>query len=138
MGDLRLEAWFFQIASRWFMSNLDTIDGRNHQLTLSARCLSHQSLLHIGYREVADQEQLVTERQKYNIQTVDKKMMQNEFVVASPQQQQAITSFTASSSKRHLVLTGAAGTGKTLVALQVANNLIQALEATAEPGEEPD
>jgi len=58
-------------------------------------------------------------------------MLENEFVVASPQQQQAIASFTASSSQRHLVLTGAAGTGKTLVALQVANKLIQALEATA-------
>ena len=35
------------------------------------------------------------------------------------------------------MLTGAAGTGKTLVALQVANNLIQSLEATAEPGKGP-
>ena len=49
-------------------------------------------------------------------------MKQKEFVVASPQQQQA--SFTASSTKRHLVLEGPAGTGKTLVALQVANSLI--------------
>ena len=51
--DLRLEAWFFQIASRWFMSGLDTIDGRSHLLTLSTRCLSHQSLLHIGYSKSA-------------------------------------------------------------------------------------
>ena len=129
---LRLEAWFFQIASRWFLSDL--ADSRNHLLTLSARCLSHQSLLHNGYREVADQEHLVTERHKFNIQTVDGKMMQSEFVVASPQQQQAIASFTASSSLTCLVLTGAAGTGKTLVALQVVNNLIRSLEATAEQG----
>ena len=135
--DLRQEAWFFQIASRWFMSDLVTIEDRNHLLTLTARCLSDQSLLHIGYREVADQEHLVTERHKFNIQTVDGKMMQSEFVVASPQQQQAIASFTASSSQRLLVLTGAAGTGKTLVALQVANNLIQSLEATAEPDKGP-
>ena len=107
------------------MSDLDSINSRNNLLTLSARCLSHQSLLHIGYREVADQEHLVTERHKYNIQTVDRKVMQSEFVVASPQQQRVIASFTASSSQRHLVLTGAAGTGKTLVALQVANNLIR-------------
>ena len=57
-----------------------------------------ESLLHSGYREVADQEHLVTERHKFNIQTVDGKMMQSEFVVASPQQQQVIASFTASSS----------------------------------------
>merc|ERR1712130_569786 len=105
------------------MSDLTTIDSINPLLTLSARCLSHQSLLHNGYREVADQEHLVTERHKYNIQTVDGKMMQNEFVVASPQQQEAIASFTASSSQRCFLLTGAAGTGKTLVASQVANNL---------------
>merc|ERR1719432_231349 len=85
----------------------------------------------------ADQEHLITERHKFNIQTVDGKMMQSEFVVASPQQQQAIASFTVSSSQRLVVLTGAAGTGKTLVALQMANNLIQSLEATAEPGKEP-
>jgi hypothetical protein len=93
--DLRLEAWFFQIASRWFLSDLVTIEDRNHLLTLTARFLSDQSLLHNGYREVADQEHLVTERHKFNIQTVDGKMMQSEFVVASPQQQQAIASFTA-------------------------------------------
>merc|ERR1719341_2477666 len=135
--DLREEAWFFLIASRWFMSDLVTIEDRNHLLTLTARCLYDQSLLHLGYREVADHEHLVTERHKFNIQTVDGKMMQSEFVVASPQQQQAIASFTASSSHKVQVLTGAAGTGKTLVALQVANNLIQSLEATSEPGKGP-
>ena len=40
------------------------------------------------------------------------------------QQQQIIASFTASSTKRHLVLEGPAGTGKTLVAMQVAKNLL--------------
>ena len=114
-----------------------TTNGKHHLLTLTARCLCHHSTLHSGYREVADQEHLATERQKYNIQTVDRKLSESEFVVFSPQQQQAIDSFTIVSSQRHLVLTGAAGTGKTLVALQVANNLIQALEATAEPGEGP-
>ena len=103
---------------------ITTCDG-NHLLTLTARCLSDQSLLHLGYREVSDQEHLITERHKFNIQTVDGKMIHNEFVVASPQQQQVIASFTVSSSKRLLVLTGAAGTGKTLVAIQVATNLIE-------------
>ena len=63
--------------------------------------------------------------------------MQSEFVVASPQQQQAIASFTVSASQRYMVLTGAAGTGKTLVALQVAINLIQSLEATADTDKGP-
>ena len=103
-------------------------------LTLSARCLSHQSLLHIGYREVEDKEKLVIERHRYNLESVDGKMKQKEFVVASPQQQQVIASFTASSTKRHLVLEGPAGTGKTFVAKQVANNL---LESGAEEGNEP-
>merc|ERR1711989_236379 len=76
-------------------------------------------------------------RHKFNTQTVDGKMMQSEFVVASPQQQQVISSFTASSSQTCLVLTGAAGTGKTLVALQVVNNLIRSLETNAEPGKGP-
>ena len=79
-----------------------TTEGKNHLLTFCARCLSHQSLLHIGYREVADQEHLVTERHKFNIQTVDGKMMLNEFVVASPQQQQAIASFLASLIHRRM------------------------------------
>ena len=57
-----------------------------------------------------------------------------ESVVASPQQQQVIACFTASSRKRHLVLEGPAGTGKTLVALQVANNLIESNKATAKEG----
>ena len=35
------------------------------------------------------------------------------------------------------MLTGPAGTGKTAVALQVANNLVQELEDNAEPGKEP-
>ena len=55
----------------------------------------------------------------------DKKIHQNDFVMASPKQQQVIASFTASSTKRHLVLEGPAGTGKTLVAKQVAPNLLE-------------
>ena len=59
-------------------------------------------------------------------------------MVASPQQQQVIASFTACSTKRHLVLEGPAGTGKTLVALQVANNLMESAKAiTEEGGNEP-
>ena len=104
-----------------------TTSGKQHLLTFNARLLSSQSLLHIGYREVEDKEKLVTERHRYNLESVDGKMKQKEFVVASPQQQQVIASFTASSTKRHLVLEGPAGTGKTLVALQVTNNLIDAL-----------
>ena len=115
-----------------------TTSGKMYLLTLSARCLSHQSLLHIGYREIEDKEKLVTERHRYNLEAVDGKMKQKEFVVASPQQQQVISSFTASSTKRHLVLEGPAGTGKTLVALQVANNLLEsATDTCEEAGNEP-
>ena len=102
-----------------------TRDGLQYLLTLSARCLSHQSLLHIGYREVEDKERLVSERHKYNLESVDGKLMQKEFMIASSEQQQVIANFTASSTKRHLVLEGPAGTGKTLIALQVVNNLLQ-------------
>ena len=81
----------------------DTTCGMRLLLTLSARCLSHQSLLHIGYREVKDKEKLVTERHRYNLEFVDGKMKQREFVVASPQQQRVIAAFTVSSIRRHLV-----------------------------------
>ena len=37
----------------------------------------------------------------------------------------------------HLMLEGPAGTGKTLVALQVANNLLETISATAEEGNGP-
>ena len=104
----------------------------------SARLLSYQSLLHIGYREVEDKEKLVTERHRYNLETVDGRIMQKEFMIASPRQQQVIKSFTTSSTKRHLVLEGPAGTDKTLVALQVANNLMESIRTTtAEGGNEP-
>jgi len=49
--------------------------------------------------------------------------------VASPQQQRVIESFTASSTNQHLVLEGPAGTGKTLMALQVANNILRPIVA---------
>ena len=42
-----------------------TTSGKMKLLTLSARFLSHQSLLHIGYREVEDKEKVVTERHRY-------------------------------------------------------------------------
>ena len=96
-------------------------------LTFIARCLSYHSLLHIGYREVEDKEKLITERHRYNLESVDGKMMQKEFVVASPQQQKVISSFTASLTMSHLVLEGPAGTGKTLMALQVANSIMESL-----------
>ena len=114
-----------------------TIAGRKSLLTLTARCLSQQSLLHIGYREIADKEHLVSERHKFNIKSVDGKMMQSEYVVASHQQQQAISNFTTSPTRRHLVLTGAAGTGKTVVALKVANNIVKSLEETSLPDKRP-
>ena len=101
--------------------NPATRDGMKSLLSLSARCLSHQSLLHVGYREVHDKAMLVTGRHKYNLESVDSKMMQKEYVVASPQQQQVIASFTASATARHLLLEGSAGTGKTLVALQAGD-----------------
>ena len=80
-----------------------TARGKEHRLTLTSRCLSHHSLLHIGYREVEDKEKLVTERHRYNLETVDGKMMEKEFIVASPQQQQIFSSLTASSSKKHCI-----------------------------------
>ena len=114
-----------------------TTIGKQNLLTLSARLLSHQSLLHIGYREVEDKEKLVVERHRYNIESVDKKILHKEFVVASPQQQQIITSFTSSLTKRHLVLEGPAGTGKTLVALQVTNSLLESLANMSEGSNRP-
>ena len=46
--------------------NLVTTNGKNNLLKLTARLLSHQSLLHIGYREIEDQEKLVNEKHRYN------------------------------------------------------------------------
>ena len=105
---------------------------KKNLLTLTARLLSHQSLLHVGYREIKDMENLVTQRHRHNLQTVDGKILQKEFIVASPQQQQVISSFAVSSTKRHLLLEGPAGTGKTLAAVQVANNLIEYAKGSSE------
>ena len=38
-----------------------TTNGQQHLLRFTARCLSHQSLLHVGYRKIEDHEHLVTE-----------------------------------------------------------------------------
>ena len=113
-----------------------TASGKKHLLVLSARCLSHTSLLHIGYREVKDKEKLVTARHRHNLDMVDRNM--KEFVVTSPQQQKVISDFTqVSSSKTHLLLEGPAGTGKTLVTLQVAKILMDSITDTAEEGKWP-
>ena len=77
----------------------------------------------------------ITERHRYNLKSVDGRMKQKEFVVASPQQQQVIASFTSSLTKRHLVLEGPAGTGKTLIALCLARSILESLSNTCE---EPD
>ena len=114
-----------------------TTIGQQYLLKFTARCLSDQSLLHVGNRSIADKDNLASERHKFNLEAVDRRMMHGEYIVASPQQQKVIASFNSSRHQRHLVLTGAAGTGKTLVAVQVANNLIGDLEAAAEPGKEP-
>ena len=85
-----------------------------------------------------DKEKLVTAKHEYNLESIDKKIVQKEFVMASPQQQQATFSFPASSIERHLVLEGPAGSGKTLVALQVAKNLIEnAQESSKGDSNEP-
>ena len=113
-----------------------TTSGKKKLLTLTARLLSHQSFLHVGYREVGDKEKLIAERHRYNLETVDGKLMQKEFVVASPQQQQIIANFTtASPIQRNLVLEGPAGTGKTFVALQVAQSLMDSAAKFCEDGE---
>ena len=114
-----------------------TTIGERHLLKFAARCLSDQSLLHVGYRSIEDKDNLASERHKFNLEAVDRRLMAGEYIVASPQQKEAIASFNSSRPQRHLVLTGAAGTGKTLVAVQVANNLIGDLEAGSEPGKEP-
>ena len=114
-----------------------TVKGKQHLLTLIARCLSHHSLLHIGYRAMEDKEKLVIERHRYNLETVDGKMMQNVFAVASPQQQELICSFLASPTKRHLVLEGLAGTGKTLVALHLAKSLLESITDRSEDSKGP-
>merc|ERR1719367_1279038 len=114
-----------------------TTSGKKKLLTFTARNLNHHNLLHVGYRP-EDKEKRAKEKQTFNVDSADKKIGQNEFVVASYQQQKAIATFTASSTKRHLVLEGPAGTGKTLVAKQVTNNLIQsATDTSEEAGNEP-
>ena len=90
------------------------------------------SLLHIGYREMSDSERLESARHSFNLEFAEKRLTQSEFVVASPLQQQVINSFTATPTGQHLVLRGPAGTGKTLVALQVANNIMETNKVTAE------
>ena len=110
--------------------------GNGYLLTLSARCLSHQSLLHVGYRELKDKETLAIDKHKFNQSSVDRKLMQNEFVVASPQQQEVIERYKSGRlAERHLALEGPAGTGKTLVALQVAKHLLESFDVDRETKE---
>ena len=75
-----------------------------------------------------DKEKLVTERHRYNLETMNGKLPRKELVVAFPQRQQFIANFKFSSTERHLE--GPAGSGKTLVALQVAKNLMEFAKAT--------
>ena len=111
--------------------------GNEYLLTLSARLLSHQSLLHVGYRELADKEKLARDKHTYNRKSVDRKLMQSEFVVASPQQQEVIEKYKSGRlAERHLGIEGPAGTGKTLVALQVAKHLLESINKDRETRED--
>ena len=112
--------------------DLATSRAKRNLQSFTARCLTPFILLHAGFR-TEDKETLTSEKQAFNVSFADKKILRNEFVVASPQQQRAIAIFTASSTKRHLVLDGQAGTGKSLVAVQVANNLLESSTGTCEP-----
>ena len=117
--------------------DLDSANNLKHLLTLAARCLAHQSLLHVGYRDISDKENLVAEKHKFNTESVDGRLMQNEFAMASAQQQEVIKNFSSTTStERHLVLRGPAGTGKTLVAMQVAKNILNS-QNTADEYKEP-
>ena len=80
------------------------------------RYLSHHSLLHSGYREVEDREKLVTERHRYNLESVDGKI---------PLSRISSSKSLPASAKGLLVLEGPAGSGKTLLAMQMANNPIE-------------
>ena len=73
-----------------------TTTGQQHLLKFTARCLSDQSLLHVGNRSIADKDNLASERHKFNLEAVDRRMMDGEYIVASPQQQEVIASFNSS------------------------------------------
>ena len=106
-------------------------------LTLTARCLSSHSLLHVGFREIKDQDKIVKARLKYNLQSVDVALARKEFVIASHHQQQTLRRFSATSLERHLVLEGPAGSGKTLVALHLAKSLLRSLSTPEDPKQGP-
>ena len=59
---------------------LANANGKKKLLTLTARCLSILSLLHIGYRDIQNKEILATEKHRYNLVSIDGKMLQKEFV----------------------------------------------------------
>ena len=128
LDDLTLLREKLQVPDR---SGPATERGRKLFLTLGARILSHHSLLHVGYR-IGDKKIRASEKQSFNEEFIDKKMQQRMFVMASPQQQQVIANFTCSLAQRHLVLDGPAGTGKTLVALKVANDLHDSISCQGE------
>ena len=74
-----------------------TVSSKQIFLTLSSRLLSHHSLLHVGYRELQDKEDLTTKRHNYNLHEIDGKLMMKEFVIASPEQMQALSRFNTTS-----------------------------------------
>ena len=108
-----------------------TETGQGHLLKLAARCLSHLSLLHLGYRSLNDKKMVVAAKHEHNTMSVDQKLMRKEFVIASPKQQEALRLFSSGLSRPHLVLEGPAGSGKTLVAIQAAKSLLSELLATS-------
>ena len=108
-----------------------TATGQGHLLKFAARCLSHQSLLHLGYRSLNDKKMVVAAKHEHNTTSVDQKLKRKEFVIASPEQQEALRQFSSDLSRPHLVLEGPAGSGKTLVAVQAAKSLLSKLLASS-------
>ena len=108
-----------------------TATGLDHLLTVCARLSGPHSLLHAGCRTIVQKKQVEDERMADNVAVVDEKIIQGQYVLASPSQKRDIAQF-IQSGKKHATLSGPPGSGKTVELIVLTKSLVRRAKAQGE------
>ena len=95
-------------------------DSKKLFLTACARLIGKESLLHVGYRSLADRFSKNKETQRNNISRIEK-----ELILLSPEQRKVFRALKKYHNLIHFYFVGGSGTGKTHMSLLAVDHLIR-------------